>query len=93
MYEPLLSRSLLQSMGFNLNDLLERVHVLLNSKHVYELDPIQIKSDSLKYEGLSYENADDDPNNLPESLSAGIVEDSNESIDKSFDSIIEEVRE
>ena len=93
MDETLLSRSLLQSMGFNLNDHLERVHSFINNKHVDELDPKEIKAASLKYQGLSYDDADDDPISLPESLSAGIGEDSKESIDNAFSIIIKDARE
>ena len=92
MDETLLSRSLLQSMGFNLNDHLERVHSFINNKHVDDLDPTEIKAASLKYQGLSYDDADDDPITLPESLSAGIGEDSRESIDKAFNVIAKDAR-
>ena len=91
--ETLLSRSLLQSMGFNLNDHLERFHSFTNNKHVDELDPKEIKAASLKYQGLSYDDADDDPITLPESLSAGIGEVSKESIDNAFNLIIKNARE
>ena len=93
MDETLLSRSLVQSMGFNLNDHLERVHSLINNKHVDELDPAEIKAASLKYQGLSYDDADGDPITLPESLSAGIGKDSKEAIDNAFNLIVTHERE
>ncbi len=88
MDECLLSRSLLQSMGFNLKDHLERVHHMIDGKHVDDLNPSTIKAAALKYGGLSYDDADDDPIQLPEGLSAGIGRDSRESIDNAFQSMI-----
>lgn len=88
MDEVLLSRPLLQAMGFNLTEHLERVHHLIDDKHVDDLNPDKIKAASLRYQGLSYDDGDDDPINLPEGLSAGIGADAPESIDKAFQSII-----
>ena len=93
MDECLLSRSLLQSMGFNLTDHLERVHHMIDGKHVDEFDPSTIKSAALKYGGLSYDDADDDPIHLPEGLSAGIGIDSSASIDRAFRSIVSNAEE
>lgn len=88
MDETLLSRTLLQSMGFNLNDHLERVHHMINDKHVDDLDPQQIKAASIKYKGLSYDDADDDPIDLPDDFSAGIGRDSTASISSAIESMI-----
>ena len=88
MDECLLSRSLLQSMGFNLQDHLEQVHHMIDGKHVDELDRSPIKAASLKYNGLSYNDADDDPIQLSEGLSAGIGHDSSESINNAFQNIL-----
>ncbi len=88
MDELLLSRSLLQSMGFNLKEHLERVHHMIDGKHVDELEPDTIKAATLRYGGLSYDDADDDPIHLPEGLSAGIGRDTPDSIDNAFKSII-----
>ena len=52
MDETLLSRSFLESMGYNLNDNFERVHILLNNNHVNEIDPTQIKAVSFKYQSF-----------------------------------------
>jgi len=88
MDETLLSRSLLQSMGFDLNNHLHRVHHLIDNKHVSELDPEKLKAASMRYQGLSYDDADDNPVTLPESISAGIGMDTSESIDTAFQSIL-----
>ena len=93
MDECLLSRSLLQSMGFNLKDHLERVHHLIDGKHVDELDPQSIKAAAFKYCGLSYNDADDDPIQLPEGISAGIGRDSAESISNAFRVVIANAEE
>ena len=93
MDECLLSRSLLQSMGFNLTDHLKRFHHMIDGKHVDELDPSTIKAAALKYSGLSYDDADDDPIRLSEGLSAGIGIDGSDSIDKAFSSTVSNVEE
>ena len=80
-------------MGFNLKEHLERVHHMIDDKHVDCLDPKAIKAAVLKYGGLSYDDADDDPIHLPEGLSAGIVRDSLESINNAFQSIISNAEE
>ena len=93
MDETLLSRSLLQSMGFNLREHLERVHSMIDGKHVDELDPTTIKAATFKYAGLAYDDADDDPIELPEDLSAGIGRDSTESINTAFKATLSSAQE
>ena len=93
MDECLLSRSLLQSMGFNLSEHLERVHHVIDGKHVDDLDASTIKAAALKYSGLSYDDADDDPIQLPEGFSAGIGIDSTKSINTAFEAIISNAEE
>ncbi len=93
MDECLVNRALLQSMGFNLKEHSERVHHMIDDKHVDDLDPKAIKAAALKYGGLSYDDADEDPIHLPERLSAGIGRDSPESINNAFQAIISNAEE
>ncbi len=93
MDECLRSRALIKSMGFNLKEHLERVHHMIDGKHVDDLGPKAIKAAALKYSGLSYDDADDDPIHLPQGLSALIGHDSPESINNAFQAIISNAEE
>lgn len=64
----LLICSLLQSMGFNLKENLQRFHDVINNKQVDELEAEKIKAATLKCKGLSYAHGDDGPIQLSESL-------------------------
>lgn len=47
----------------------------------------------MNYQGLTYINDDDDPIELPESLTAVIGKDSKEYIDLAFEKILQEAKE
>ncbi len=88
MDESLLSRSLLQSMGFHLKDHIERVHHMIDGKHVDDEAPSTIKAAALTYGGLSYDDGDDDLIHLPEGLHARMGRDTSNSTDDAFHTIV-----
>ena len=56
----------------------------------FNLDNHLKKLASARYSGLSYQGTDDDPIALPDNMAAGIGKDSEESIQKAFETIVKE---
>ena len=103
MNEILLGRPLLKAIGFDFHRHLlsvrDKVHDKDFSELVNEMGKISVLAYTFatppqggRYKGLSYNDFDDDPIALPESISAGIGKDSKESIDKAFRSIVENAK-
>lgn len=92
MDEILLGRTLLKSIGFDLNEHLARVRDIVHNKHVDDISTQEIKAASVSYKGLRYQEADDDPIEIPDIVAAGIGKDSKDSIDKAFDNIVVEAK-
>ncbi len=57
-----------------------------------DLESSSLKYAAVRYQGLSYQRADDDPISLPLALSAGIGRDTKESIDNEFRRIEKEAK-
>ena len=98
MDEILLGRPLLHSIGFDFHQHLLKVRSEIHDKDLSKLPSLN-KPPSLsyigslsplggQYSGLSYQDADDDPIELPDAISAGIGTDSEESIDNAFRNIV-----
>ena len=78
--EVLLGRPFLKSIGFDLDQHLEQVGSNEDDQEEKQTSTLA----SARYTGLSYQNTDDDPIELPESLAAGIGSDTKDAIDKAF---------
>lgn len=93
MNEVLMGRPFLKEIGFNLKEHLSGVYSLINNKHVDDLENENIKLATVKYQGLSYESADDDPIEQQGCLTTGFGEDSKESIDYALKETLKNARE
>lgn len=92
MDEVLLGRPFLRAIGFDLEKHLESVATMIDGKHIEELSPTRLKAVSIPYAGLVYQKTDDDPVELPHTVSAGIGSDSLESINNALAGICNEAR-
>ena len=90
MDELILGRKFLHAIGFNLKDLLSKVHKEINNQRIDELKLGEMSVSSLYHKGLSYENTDDDPVDIDciESISFGT--DKDEEVNHCISKIVDE---
>lgn len=95
MSEVLLGRPFLKAIGFDLNYHLQQVGKFVDGKHIAELETncLKQKLASCTYKGMAYQEKDDDPIRLPETVAAGFGEDSKSSIDKEFERLEQQAEE
>lgn len=82
--EIILVRKFFYKIGFNLIEHLNLMVPHIHDRKVDNIETADLKVAAKKYQGLSYMEADEDPIGLPDSISAGIGNDANESIDNVF---------
>lgn len=93
MDELLLVRSFLKSIGFNLKANLIKSRYNVHDEYCNDNEHTNIKLATLKYQGFSYSNSDDNPIELSYCLAAGTGEDSEESISNAFNKIVNEAKQ
>lgn len=87
MDEVILSRGFLKSIGFDFKKHMETVHEDIHDKSVADLNADNVKLAAI-YQGMAYQDADDDPIELIDAVSAYIGQDSKETIDSAFQKIL-----
>lgn len=92
MPETLLGRPLLKAMGFDFNEHLHRVALLIDGKSEKEVQGGNCRLASTAFRGLSYTEGDYDKVKLPECLQAGFGDDKPADIEDAISSAVEEAK-